>query len=379
MLTEKEARPRASRNLRRQRRLWHRPDCPQAPLGCQSCPELKVCGELRIDDRIFDCLSLCCRRPERCTSVCRNNPDFADRVREIGGFDLADVPRVERCQSPVLPPVVPVVFHVSRLEGPIRETIVALPLYELLSRHDASRYESPEALRSAFKLMPRSRIVLTGTATDAPLERWWGMETAGRVAAIRSLRRCGVDLVTTPNFSLFSNAPRWNDLHAMKRIAIVHYEFLSEGQAVALHVNARTETDFDRWSEYIGTRPEVTDIAFEFTTGSRYRERRLQHVEWLKRLASRVDRSLNLIIRGGVDVISDLCPSYSRVTVLATTAFMKTIQRQRGALEDDGSLRWESSPTLPGEPLDELLASNMAAEARAIHGHSQPRRSAEAS
>jgi hypothetical protein len=91
---------------------------------------------------------------------------------------------------------------------------------------------------------------------------------AQRRDAIRALRSLGVTLVTTPNFSLFIDQPRWDDLHSQKRIMIVHEEFLSEGLPAALHVNARTERDWERWTEYIAARPELTHIAFEFATGA---------------------------------------------------------------------------------------------------------------
>lgn len=53
-------------------------------------------------------------------------------------------------------------------------------------------------------------------------------------------------MVTTPNYSLSIDQPRWDDLHSLKRIAIVHEEFLNEGLPAALHVNARTDKDWER-------------------------------------------------------------------------------------------------------------------------------------
>ncbi|MGH7268007.1 MAG: hypothetical protein ACREMB_24585 [Candidatus Rokuibacteriota bacterium] len=80
-------------------------------------------------------------------------------------------------------------------------------------------------------------------------------------------------LVTTPNFSLFADQPCWDDLHSIKRIALVHEEFLSEGLPAALHINARTDQDWERWRAYVAVRPEVTHIAFEFATGAGRAER----------------------------------------------------------------------------------------------------------
>lgn len=40
--------------------------------------------------------------------------------------------------------------------------------------------------------------------------------------AVRRLRSIGVEMVTTPNFSLFVDGPRWDDLHSIKRIPNTH-------------------------------------------------------------------------------------------------------------------------------------------------------------
>jgi hypothetical protein len=73
---------------------------------------------------------------------------------------------------------------------------------------------------------------------------------------IRALKAAGVGLVTTPNYSLFLDRPRWDDMHAMKRIALMHEEFLAEGMPAALHVNGRTDSDFRHWGSYVTARPK---------------------------------------------------------------------------------------------------------------------------
>ena len=83
----------------------------------------------------------------------------------------------------------------------------------------------------------------------------------------------------------------------MKRIAIVHQEFLSEGMPAALHVNARTDRDWERWREYVAARPEVAHIAFEFGTGAGWGERMGWHTAQLAQLARAVNRPLHLVVR----------------------------------------------------------------------------------
>jgi hypothetical protein len=83
----------------------------------------------------------------------------------------------------------------------------------------------------------------------------------------------------------FSSQPPWDNLHSMKRIAIVHEESLSEGMPAALHINARTDHNWQRWRDYVADRPEITHIAFEFATGAGRSKRMRRHADHLIPLA----------------------------------------------------------------------------------------------
>ncbi|MFN7541668.1 MAG: hypothetical protein ACK5TN_02580 [Acidobacteriota bacterium] len=347
------------RNPRRERKLWHHEHLPMHSLGCSTCPERSVCGGIRVKEPVFDCLAFCCGKPESCDKVCRKHHDFADRVREVGTFNLHSVPRAGRLVAPVLPRTIPMLFHNSRRKVPARLHAAALPLARMVVRKDGtSRYQTHEALCQSFSLTPGTLIVLSGTDRDGPIERWWGIGEAKRRALIRSLIRIGVVFTTTPNYSLFIDTPRWDDLHAMKRIALVHQEFLSEGLPAALHVNGRTETDFQRWTEYIAARPEVTHLAYEFTTGTSWAGRQEQHAKWLAELARGVNRPLSLILRGGTEVLPILSSAFSEITLLDTSSFIKTMKRKRAVM--DGTLSWTNAPTASGAPVDELFHHNVA-------------------
>lgn len=358
MLNQPELQPTAPRNPRRERRLWHQAHLAMHSLGCATCPERSICGGILIKAPVFDCTGFCCGKPESCDRVCRNHPDFAHRVREIGTFDLNTVPRTSVLSSPSLPPTVPIVFHKSRRNEPASLSAVALPLASMFGRKDgAARFESNAALCKGFGIAPGNLIVLSGTDHDGPIERWWGLGEQRRRSLIRHLMHIGVAFTTTPNYSLFIDTPRWDDLHAMKRIAIVHHEFLSEGLPAALHVNGRTETDFKRWAEYVAARPEVTHLAYEFTTGTGWAGRLEQHAEWLSSIPRSVQRPLSLVVRGGTDVLPALADSFAGVTLLDTSSFMKAMMRKRAVL--NGHIDWADAPTVDGAPVDELLAHNV--------------------
>jgi hypothetical protein len=278
------------RNARHVRQLWHDEQHNLPALGCGGCPEKKLCGGVCVAAPYFDCLTYCCNKPTECGSVCRLHPQFADRIWEVRGLDLRNVPRAQVLQSPVLPRSVPILFHGKSRSAIVSPPCAALPLCAMFNRANGqARTSSPAVLRDTYRLAPDTQLLLTGTDEDPPIERWWGLGTSRRAAIIRAMRQSGVSMTSTPNYSLTLNVPRWDDLYAMKRIALVHAEFLDEGMPAALHVNGRTDTDFKRWAEFIAARDEITHVAYEFTTGPGWAER-----AWLTGLAADVGRPLHL-------------------------------------------------------------------------------------
>jgi hypothetical protein len=227
-------------------------------------------------------------------------------------------------------------------------------------RSGEARFQTRTELCAAFKIHPQAQIILSGTDSDPPIENWWQIGRENRRNVIRNLTQLGVALATSPNYSLFVDQPRWDDLHSMKRIGIVCSEMLSEGLQAALHINGRTDTDFQRWTEFVQARPEVQMLAYEFATGTGWIGRREVHLEWLAKLAANVGRPLHLVMRGGVELIPGLATAFARVTFIDTSAFMKTMKRRRAVVEESGKLQWTAAPTKVGAPLDGLLHENVA-------------------
>lgn len=361
MLTPYSENPDAvqARLRRRLRRHWDQPHLPTS-LGCSLCPQKEMCGGLHTEIRQFDCLAYCCGKPEGCTKVCRKKPElFTQQVREIGGFDLALTPRSPALESPALPPFAPVIYHRGKRQVPLNGPAVALPLYALFSKKTGiGKFASREALCAAFAISPETVIILTGTDQDEALERWWGYGELRRREGIAYLRALGIALVTTPNYSLFANIPRTDDMHSMKRIALVHSEFLQGGIPAALHINGRTEQDFARWAAVLAARPEITHVAYEFGTGAGFSERIQQHLAWLESVARAAGRPLTLVVRGGFEILPALAAAYEHVVFLDTAVFMKTMKRQRAVRVDNAKLAWQSSPTLQGACLSTLFEEN---------------------
>lgn len=352
-------------------RLWHAEGEKTRSLGCMSCSFKGDCGGLSVSAGFYDCNSLCrCTDPSRCTKVCPNNKaQLIKAMKEVKGLSLATVPRVKAAIDVTLPRAVPMLYHASKRERPFAAPAVALSLFKMLNKQSGGlKYESPRMLRSAFKLAPDTRVILSGTHTDPSLERVWGL--ADRKAFFRALTELGVDLLTAPNYSLFCDNPRLDDLHSMKRIAITFTEALEAGLATALHVNGRTEYDYERWARFVGEREEIQWLCLEFGTGAGRQSRIDFHVRQINAVARYVSRPLRLIIRGGAGELPTLRPNFDQVTVVDTSAFVKTQRRQRATLAG-GKLTWEASPTTKDELLDALLTHNVEAVARSVEGIAQ--------
>lgn len=329
-------------------------------LGCGNCPDRNVCGGLSIEAQIMDCLHHCCNAFETCTRVCPNNTvQFPRQVREIGGFDFHNTPRVAARPVALRGGVVELIYHGSRRTEPLDAEVVALRFADVVDfARKQPKYASAHELRESFRLSPNCKIILTGVDHDTRIEPWWSLGPA-RPDIIRGLVALGIQMVTTPNFSLLLDHPRWDDLHAMKRIAVIFAEFHENGLACALHPNGRTFQDFARWQTFIADHSEIQALACEFITGTNRIGRRQFHLDRLAELAAGVNRPLDIIVRGNPQVIPFLRRHFREVVYIDTTAFMKTQKRRIAKRAANDALEWTSFTTPQGAPLDNLLRTNV--------------------
>ena len=292
--------------------------------------------------------------------VCRRKPlAFFERLMEIGGFDLETTPRVAPVVASPLPDHIPLIGHKYSRAGTLAEHVVAVPLYEIFHMGTGEPHVRDRAELAARFLIPDNAIIVaTGVDRDFKVERWW--EFADRAKVMQTLRDLGIALVTTPNFSLFTNVPRPDNLHGMKRIALSWAELMAAGIPAALHLNARTDFDYARWTQFVAGRPEVGIVAFEFGTGAGHPNRIDWHVERLCALARAAGRPLILVLRGGVRMLPRLRASFTQVILIETEAFSRALKRRRATITEGSRLRWHRAPTPKGHPIDELLAHNVA-------------------
>jgi hypothetical protein len=291
--------------------------------------------------------------------------DFVNRTLEIDDFGFENVPHVDAFSYPRLPTVVPHLYNRSRRVGQLVAEAVSVPLSMLFDHKTGeARFAAKGEVAAALGFDPRAALVISGVSADQPLEDYWTHRRAARLAEqIAALQPA---LVTTPNFSLFLDKPRWDNLYSMKRIAICWAELVSEGIPASLHLNARTDRDWERWIDFVGEREEVQSISFEFRTGAACLERANFHVEKLCLLASTVERDLQIVVRGGCNHLRELARAFSEVVFIDTTSFIKTVKRQRLDWYPGGKGNWRSARTPKMSPLDELLQANVKTFARMV-------------
>jgi hypothetical protein len=290
---------------------------------------------------------------------------------EVGGFELESTPRVRPIASPTLPDVIPHVRHKYCRQAVLAEPVVAVSLYDLFHLTTGEPLVKTRAeLAARFRISDAAIVVATGVEKDFKVEAWWALSNRPRL--LETLRALEIGLITTPNFSLFTNIPRPDNLHAMKRIALCWTELTAAGIPAALHLNARTDFDFLQWTRFVTARPEIAVVAFEFGTGAGYPDRIDWHVDQLCALARSVDRPLTLVLRGGTHALAKLRAAFDRVILVETQAFSRAIKRRRATISESGRLRWPKSPTPKGHPIDDLLAHNIATVRIALRHPSAP-------
>jgi hypothetical protein len=269
-------------------------------------------------------------------------------MREVNGLELDNLPRAKRCAATDIP-------------------AVALPLRRFVRRNGWPAFTSHAKVEAAFGISPHTRIVLVGSGRDKPIESWWQLSEK-RPSIIAALHALGVALVTGPNYSVFTDEVRYNDMYNMKRIGIAWQEIVAGGVPGAYHLNARTPQDYRRLASFIAVREEVSDVSFEFKTGAAWRQRRGFHLTQLLQLAGRVERPLHLVMVGGVTAIPILAPGYAKLTYIDTSAFMSSVYRQRLYLTNDGKMKKTAVLKLTGQPIDDLLIDNIATMRSRVEG-----------
>src|ERR1700735_4167624 len=152
MLTPVPRAEESSRNLRRERRLWHDEERDTPSIGCTNCPDRAVCGGLQLAGSLYDCLDFCCQTPADCDPSAdtsqMNSPGVYGRWTVSRSITFRAAPVLA---APILPPLVPVLYHGCKRKLPFQAPGVCLPLYSVIERTNGeTRYASATELASGF-------------------------------------------------------------------------------------------------------------------------------------------------------------------------------------------------------------------------------------
>jgi hypothetical protein len=349
-------------------------------VSCSDCLIHAKCGGLTLDNESYlTCYLECgsCRNNEyrQCLYACPNNPEYF--MRELASVEALDYRPRTLLKAPSgarLPLYIPQIHHGYRRVRPFRGTdgYVALSLADIFSKKWHANCTDRD-LRSHFTVDPSAKVLALGVADDVTLEKWWGYFTHH----LNLLKRMGITAITTPNFSVFENAPRSQTMIHIARIHKFNELLSSAGLAVIPHIYAQTEVDWLGWKEFLLEQAHISTLAMEFQTGLRSPNRAKEYILQLEKLQQSVQRPLSLVAVGAARYVVHLVKVFAeRLTVVDSNPFMKAMWRRGTNVIGPLSAKWIERHTHENEPVDSLFWENVTSyearlELRAGRAHSK--------
>lgn len=178
-------------------------------------------------------------------------------VKRLGGLDL-DWPRpVQHPRVPELPAHIPVM--VQAYADPVDIPWVGLHgarLFGLAGERLTPKHHRP--LREVYRLGPTTRIAIEFYVDDRVLEGLW----RNRSLVISQLRQLEVDLVLTPNFSVWLSDSRFGHLIAIRRSALYYYSLVEAGVRAIPDISFYFyEPDGRLWAEWVNRNRDVQAVS----------------------------------------------------------------------------------------------------------------------
>jgi len=324
-------------------------------LGCLNCIHLEECGGTFAS--VFNCFDLCCDNPSDCKVLCPRADDFVSKYRDCGGITAGGAWKL--CQNPpdILPRYVPMVQHWYRRRNPLNVPFVGIPMFSLVRNRDTYGpiAHSASSLKKQFKVVPESRVLLISIGADRRLEQYWKLRRSRSTP--ERLSELQVDFVVAPNYSMFLDVPRTDNLANRRRSLLCAEELSSVGCSVVPYVSAVTPHDWNFWKAFLREHSHISIVAKEFQTGPSNASIGRWHLENLLRIEDAIGRGLHVIAVGGRRQLPTLV-RLSGFTLVDSVPFMKTVFR-RELVRDRDRCRYVLRRTSRRETLDDLLARNI--------------------
>ena len=229
-------------------------------LNCDLCPAAARCGK-----RCNFCVVSTHRASgARCggCGYCPNSPllkmDVRRKVMEhLGGLDLVWPREVVHPELPELPLHLPVL--VQAYADPVDLPWVAIHGGRLLGvtgRGLTPKHRRP--LREVYRLAPTTKIALEFYVEDRVLEGLW----ASRRSVVDELVSLGVDLILTPNFSVWFDHPRFEALIQIRKAFCLYMEMVEAGLPAVPDISFNLfEPDGRLWAEWVNSQPSLQAVS----------------------------------------------------------------------------------------------------------------------
>lgn len=350
--------------------------------GCANCLLLTPCGG-HPDPVIYNVGCANYAKKGRAVDTDDMDPKFPQKFwhlwDDVGGLRDYTVEKLLPLRPAGLPRYVPMLqgphLRPSRL---LNIKAVALPLFHVVGRKtDASygaKFADAAGLRHAYSLRKDARILLVGVDHDAPLETLWA--ELDQPGVCESIARLGLE-VTVPNYSFFTDVPRFQILRNFKRILLTA-ERLSQAEVrVSLHINAITTGDWARFRSFLQEHSEVSSITLEFQTGARIDKAFGDGTfDELVRLVNRLSRPLHCILVGAGRYYRSAHQRLKNFTIIDSVPFMHAQARKFLLKTSSGRFTWRSIRTNKNAPLHSLFETTLrnyekklSADGRELAGH----------
>lgn len=288
----------------------------------------------------------------------RLSDEFWKKWDDVGGLlDMGCHTTIKGMSAEVLPRYIPKIHDGVSRNGLLKNVPwVAIPLHQLfISKKGNFRgcnFKSRAELEDYFRISANTKIVLVGCDQDRHIENFWKNHL--KYALPASLKLLNIDLVTCPNYSLFTDMTGFHVLRNIKRIILTAERFSNAGIPPVLHLNAFRDQHWDTWARFLMEHPEITIVAKEFQTGSNEKE-----IKSLADLQQILGKAIHPILIGAArfhNTAKALFPSFS---IMDSKPFMAATHREALVYDNKGLLKWKKTLLLNGMSIEGILADNI--------------------